>query len=209
MLLVLSIRHDSVLLKQSLVKTTFQTWKLFLGMLVASLIFGLAVLHPPPAGEQLGPSTGTGDDDLAHLRFATELTTARDQFVLATANFDLPLAAAASLGTAGHESLDGLTGVIATLRHVRTNVVTEDRLSADVRAQVAWDLDRMVSDAERLLHSSLSPLARTALAKALALRFSVLLAPAFWSAPIRRDLLSHAAATATAAERDGALAGVR
>jgi hypothetical protein len=47
----------------------------------------------------------------------------------------------------------------------------------------------MLADAERLRSQSLAPLARAALMKALQLRFGVLLTPAFWTTPIRRDLL--------------------
>ena len=47
----------------------------------------------------------------------------------------------------------------------------------------------MLADAERLHSQSLAPLARSALMKALQLRFGVLLTPAFWTVPIRRDLL--------------------
>ena len=47
----------------------------------------------------------------------------------------------------------------------------------------------MVADAERLRSSSMSPLARAALMRALTLRFGVLLTPAFWTTPIKRDLI--------------------
>ena len=50
-------------------------------------------------------------------------------------------------------------------------------------------LYRIVADAERLRTQSLAPLARAALIRALTLRFGVLLTPAFWTTPIKRDLI--------------------
>ena len=47
----------------------------------------------------------------------------------------------------------------------------------------------MLADAQRLRSQSFAPLARIALMKALSLRFGVLLTPAFWSTPIKRDLM--------------------
>lgn len=86
-----------------------------------------------------------------------------------------------------------LAACVETLRRIRSEVIASpsESLVSTVRTQVAWDIDRMVADAERMRSSSLAPLARTALMKALHLRFSVLLTPAFWTMPISRGLMNE------------------
>jgi len=100
----------------------------------------------------------------------------------------LPSAARAQ-GLAAPIALSSLASGIDTLRRVRAEISASPALAPEVRVQVLWDMDRMLTDAERLRGASLAPLARGALLKALQLRFSVLLTPAFWSTPIKRDLI--------------------
>merc|ERR1711988_1621686 len=137
-------------------------------------------------------------DDGPHRRFTTALAHVRDLFanvsstlsaVETSADIDEPLSEAAQ--HAVPEALRELSTGVDALRRVRTQVADSDNsvLPGPVRMQVIWDIDRMVADAERLRSQSLAPLARDALMKALQLRFGVLLTPAFWTTPIRRDLL--------------------
>ena len=122
------------------------------------------------------------------LRFAPALEQIRDAF--ATAAEALAAQEQQSTEGAPAASLASLSNGVATLRRVRAEVASADAaMPPDVRMQVAWDIDRMVADAERLRTQSLAPIARAALMKALQLRFGVLLTPAFWTTPIKRDLI--------------------
>ena len=154
-----------------------------------------------------------------HQRFSEALERARAHFAEADASFSeaeiavrgggspLPLpgfpltSASPTLSAASMREAAGsalvpaalysLSEGIKTLKRVRRDVATStSSLSAEVKAQVLWDLDRMTADAEKLHSASLAPLARSALHKALALRFGVLLTPAFWTSPIQRSLLT-------------------
>lgn len=82
-----------------------------------------------------------------------------------------------------------LTASINSMRKVRNEVTATSELATEIQHQVAWDLERMISDAERLNSPSLSAPARTALTRALDLRFGVLLSPAFWNTPIKAELM--------------------
>lgn len=86
--------------------------------------------------------------------------------------------------------LTELSAGLATLRGVRADVDDSHALAPEMKAQVLWNVDRMLSDAERLKGVSLAPMARSALAKALSLRLGVLLTPAFWSTPISASVMA-------------------
>lgn len=101
-------------------------------------------------------------------------------------------AAPGTLKTLLPDALADLAAAMQKLRGVRDDVGTTSSLSAPVKVQVLWNLDRMVLDVGRLHSSSLVPLGRAALVQALHLRFGVLLTPAFWSAPIKRSLMADA-----------------
>ena len=62
-------------------------------------------------------------------------------------------------------------------------------LPAAVKQQVAWNLRKMTADASKLRSDALDAPQRDALRRALELRFSVLLSPAFWEQAVDRDLL--------------------
>ena len=149
-----------------------------------SLQQGMALLDMAPPRDADGP----------HGAFVADLTRARDLFT----NVSSTLSHVEQMGGEGEGegasmALSQLASGIALLRRVRADVAAsasgEGSIPLNVRMQVAWDIDRIVSDAERLRSASLAPLARTALMKALQLRFSVLLTPAFWTTPIKRDLI--------------------
>jgi len=146
----------------------------------------------------LAPDTSTAGP---HRRFTAALSQVRDKFENATATLstveaDVSGTRDSAVNALVPVALRSLVDGIETLRRVRADVAADDSMAADVKAQVLWDVDRMVVDAERLRSESLAPLARTALMKALSLRFGVLLTPAFWSTPIKRDLLTTPASDA-------------
>ena len=78
---------------------------------------------------------------------------------------------------------------ISKLKKLRGDVLDASDISSKIKTQVAWDMDRMVADAEKLNAASIEPISRMALIRALDLRFSVLLAPAFWNNPIKKEFL--------------------
>ena len=74
---------------------------------------------------------------------------------------------------------------------LQVNVSSE--LPAAIKEHVSWNLRKMKRDVERLqgwAGSALDPLQRQAIEKALELRFSVLLSPAFWQSAVDRSLLA-------------------
>lgn len=174
---------------------------------------GMSLLDMPATDTSLGP----------HSRFTAALSHVREQFANATAA--LAAAGTSESGTAlDNEAvahvLRTLASGVESLRRVRAEVAASSNavLPANVRMQLVWDIDRMVADAERLRSPSLAPVAREALMRALTLRFGVLLTPAFWTTPIKRDLIiadgdsedepaaagSWSATPASAPEVDGA-----
>ena len=58
-----------------------------------------------------------------------------------------------------------------------------------MKQQVAWNLRKMTADASKLRSDALDAPQRDALRRALELRFSVLLSPAFWEQAVDRELL--------------------
>ena len=153
------------------------------------------------------------DVEAPHVRFVTLLEKAKASFTSANKTLSeadvahgLPLGSVAAQRASAAsalvpQALRSLTEGIDTLKRVRADV-SESRTSsmrADVKTQVLWDIDRAVADAERLHSASLAPLARTALVKALSLRFGVLLTPAFWTTPISRGLMEGGAGAGVAA----------
>ena len=176
-----------------------------------SLQQGMALLDMAPPQDADGP----------HGAFVADLTRARDLFT----NVSSTLSHVEQMGGEGEGegasmALSQLASGITLLRRIRADVAAstsgEGSIPLNVRMQVAWDIDRIVSDAERLRSASLAPLARTALMKALQLRFSVLLTPAFWTTPIKRDLIymdetkpADRAARGAAQQQETGAAGAR
>ena len=165
---------------------------------------------------QLPPSSLLEASDVVeapHVRFVTLLEKAKASFTSANKTLsEAEVARSVPLGSvaAQHASaasalvpqaLAGITEGIETLKRVRADVADSrgSLMRVDVKTQVLWDIDRMTADAERLHSASLAPLARTALVKALSLRFGVLLTPAFWTTPISRGLMEGGAGAGVAA----------
>ena len=71
---------------------------------------------------------------------------------------------------------------------LQVNVSSE--LPAAIKEQVSWNLRKMKADVGRLKGWALDPMQRVAIEKALELRFSVLLSPAFWQQAVDRSLLA-------------------
>ena len=69
-------------------------------------------------------------------------------------------------------------------------VHSSNELPAAIKEQVGWNLRKMKVDVSRLKGSALDPMQRLAVEKALELRFSVLLSPAFWQQAVDRGLLA-------------------
>ena len=92
------------------------------------------------------------------------------------------------------EQLDVTFKAIASgvedLETIQTQVENSADLSDPIKEQVSWNLRKMRTDVERLRGSALDPLQREAIEKALELRFSVLLSPAFWQQAVDRSLLA-------------------
>lgn len=134
-----------------------------------------------------------------YAHFVTTLTGVRDLFknateALSTVEAEGPVRGVPpgvhAQGLSAPIALSSLASGVDTLRRVRAEISASPTLAPEVRVQVLWDMDRILTDAERLRGASLAPLARGALFKALQLRFGVLLTPAFWSTPIKRDLMN-------------------
>ena len=89
----------------------------------------------------------------------------------------------------GVAAAEQLASSISKLKKLRGDVLDASDISSKIKTQVAWDMDRMVADAEKLNAASIEPISRMALIRALDLRFSVLLAPAFWNNPIKKEFL--------------------
>lgn len=169
---------------------------------------------------QLPPSSLLEASDVVeapHVRFVTLLEKAKASFTSANKTLsEAEVARSVPLGSvaAQHASaasalvpqaLAGITEGIETLKRVRADVADSrgSLMRVDVKTQVLWDIDRMTADAERLHSASLAPLARTALVKALSLRFGVLLTPAFWTTPINRGLMEGGAGAGLVARPAG------
>lgn len=65
-----------------------------------------------------------------------------------------------------------------------------NELPTAIKEQVSWNLRKMKTDVGRLKGWALDPMQRVAIEKALELRFSVLLSPAFWQQAVDRSLLA-------------------
>ena len=180
----------------------------------ARLQQGIALLDVAPPRDADGP----------HRAFIADLSRAQDLFnnvssTLSHVEEQREGEEGAGAGAGAPMALGQLASGIALLRRVRADVAAttnEPSIPLNVRMQVAWDIDRIVADAERLRSRSLAPLARAALMKALQLRFSVLLTPAFWTTPIKRDLIymdetkpADRAARGAAQQQETGAAGAR
>ena len=92
------------------------------------------------------------------------------------------------------EQLDDTFKAIASgvddLETIQRQVEGSVELAAPIKEQVMWNLRKMKLDVERLQGSALDQLQRQAIEKALELRFSVLLSPAFWQSAVDRSLLA-------------------
>ena len=92
------------------------------------------------------------------------------------------------------EQLDDTFKAIASgvddLETIQRQVEGSVELAAPIKEQVMWNLRKMKLDVERLQGSALDQLQRQAIEKALELRFSVLLSPAFWQSAVDRGLLA-------------------
>ena len=78
---------------------------------------------------------------------------------------------------------------VADLESITREVEGSAELPAAVKQQVAWNLRKMTADASKLRSDALDAPQRDALRRALELRFSVLLSPAFWEQAVDRELL--------------------
>ena len=78
---------------------------------------------------------------------------------------------------------------VADLESITREVEGSAELPAAVKQQVAWNLRKMTADASKLRSDALDAPQRAALRRALELRFSVLLSPAFWEQAVDRELL--------------------
>ena len=124
-----------------------------------------------------------------HARFTSMLAQARDQLESATEKLSSVEASPGAVGDSrgGNEVVKGLdsdearqrtvaqmlpsaltalSDGIAKLQHVHAEV-SESALSPEVKAQVLWDLQKMMADSHRLRATSLAGPARDALVKAL------------------------------------------
>ena len=127
----------------------------------------------------------------AHTRFTPALSALKAEFVNTTDTL-----ATAQEGTRASsddalmpKTLARIATAVTNLRKVRAQIATDGPSSPAVRQQVLWNMDKIISNAERLQAESLSPLARGALVKALSLRFTILLTKSFWQTPVKRDAL--------------------
>ena len=85
-------------------------------------------------------------------------------------------------------ALAQLESSLVHLHRVQDDVSTSS-IDESIKAQVLWNIDKMISDSQRLRDTSLAPYAREAVVKALRLRFGVLLTPSFWHEAVDRKLL--------------------
>ena len=85
-------------------------------------------------------------------------------------------------------ALAQLESSLEHLHRVQDDVSTSS-IDESIKAQVLWNIDKMISDSQRLRDTSLAPYAREAVVKALRLRFGVLLTPSFWHEAVDRKLL--------------------
>ena len=81
---------------------------------------------------------------------------------------------------------------VAKLKAVSAEVSTSDAIPTQVKTQLLWNLNRMVTDSQRLRNPALAPLARRSLLDALRLRFKVLQTPSFWQQAVDKSLLLDA-----------------
>jgi hypothetical protein len=79
---------------------------------------------------------------------------------------------------------------VEDLETIERQVETSTELPLPIKEQVGWNLRKMKVDVQRLQGSALDPSQREAIEKALELRFSVLLSPAFWQHAVDRSLLA-------------------
>ena len=86
-------------------------------------------------------------------------------------------------------ALAQLQSSLDQLKSVHDEVARSQSLPSDVKAQVLWNIDRMMADSQRLRDAELAPYAREAIVKALRLRFGVMLTPSFWREAVDRRLL--------------------
>ncbi len=77
-----------------------------------------------------------------------------------------------------------------TVRSDSLQVSGSNELPTAIKEQVSWNLRKMKTDVGRLKGWALDPMQRVAIEKALELRFSVLLSPAFWQQAVDRSLLA-------------------
>ena len=77
-----------------------------------------------------------------------------------------------------------------TVRSDSLQVSGSNELPTAIKEQVSWNLHKMKTDVGRLKGWALDPMQRVAIEKALELRFSVLLSPAFWQQAVDRSLLA-------------------
>ena len=89
-------------------------------------------------------------------------------------------------------ALGELSDAVGKLRNVHAEVAQSTSLDAEVKAQVLWNIDKMINDSQRLRDASMAPYAREAVVRALKLRFGVLLNPSFWREAVDRKLLDSA-----------------
>ena len=154
----------------------------------------------------VGRSDALLDGMLPTRTYIDALANARDKVVSAASKLDVGVEGGFSMAgkadaTAGkaelaaeHERIGEMFHTIASgaadLRQIERLVDGSD-LASSIKQQVSWNLQKMSADVDKLQQEQLDPVAREALLKALELRFSVLLSPAFWEASVNRTLLSQ------------------
>jgi len=175
-------------------------------LLLGASLLGVII----PQSEAVTLQRGVEGEELEpHSRFTSLLSEARKQMLdsasaLASVEGAVeqrPAAATAGAAPGAAETaakmlpaaLAQLQSSVDQLKRVHSEVDRSTSLDSAVKAQILWNLDKMVADSQRLRDPALAPYAREAVVKALRLRFGVLLTPSFWREAVDRKLLDGSA----------------